>query len=159
MIAIDVIHRMKEDFKQLDRTDDFVAYVSAADGVSGDNEKRRWPFLQRLASLGHDTDRGDESIRRLVKAKEGINFNSVATDSGVSKATLYNNPEIRVRIESLRQQQAQVPTPKQIKREMDENNKDAIIASLKRKMKKLEEENKKLREQLKFSYAEVYQKI
>ncbi|MEK8127880.1 DUF6262 family protein [Paenibacillus filicis] len=76
-----------------------------------------------------------------------------------SKATLYNNPEIRVRIESLRQQQAQVPTPKQIKQEMDENNKDAIIASLKRKMKKLEEENKKLREQLKFSYAEVYQKI
>ena len=65
-----------------------------------------------------------------------------------------------MRIESLRQQQAQVPTPKkQLKREMDENNKDAIIASLKRKMKKLEEENKKLREQLKFSYAEVYQKI
>lgn len=86
----------------------------------------------------------DESIRRLVRAKEGINFNSVATDAGVSKATLFNSPEIGVRIESLRQQQAQVPTPKQIKREMDENNKDAIIASLKRKMKKLEEENKKL---------------
>lgn len=103
--------------------------------------------------------RVDESIRRLVKAKEGINFNSVATDSGVSKATLYNNPEIRGRIESLRQQQSQVPTPKQIKREMDENNKDAIIAALKRKMKKLEDENIKLREQLKFSYAEVYQKI
>ncbi|OMD59209.1 hypothetical protein BSK55_10800 [Paenibacillus odorifer] len=41
----------------------------------------------------------------------------------------------------------------------DENNKDTIIASLKRKMKKLEEENKKLREQLKFSYADVYQRI
>lgn len=101
----------------------------------------------------------DDSIRRLVKAKESINFNSVATDAGISKATLYNNPEIRVRIESLRQQQAQVPTPKQIKREMDENNMDAIIASLKRKMKKLEDEIKKLREQLKFSYAEVYQRI
>ncbi|MEK4880225.1 MULTISPECIES: transposase [Paenibacillus] len=69
------------------------------------------------------------------------------------------NPEIRVRIESLRQQQAQVPTPKQIKREIDENNKDAIIALLKRKMKKHEEENKWLRVQLKFSYAEVYQRI
>ncbi|MGW8957707.1 DUF6262 family protein [Paenibacillus sp. NPDC055715] len=113
------------------------------------HEARKTKTIQRV----------DESIRRLVKAKEGINFNSVATDSGLSKATLYNNPEIRMRIESLRQQQAQVPTPKQIKREMDENNKDAIIASLKRKMKKLEEENKKLREQLKFSYAEVYQKI
>lgn len=43
-------------------------------------------------------------------------------------------------------QQAQVPTAKQIKREMDDNNKDAIIASLKRKVKKLEEEKKELRE-------------
>ncbi|WP_026011231.1 DUF6262 family protein [Paenibacillus sp. OSY-SE] len=100
-----------------------------------------------------------EASRRLIKAKENINFNSVAVDAGVSKATLYNNPEIRGRIESLRQQQAQVPTPKQIKREMDKNNKDAIIASLKRKMYRLEEENKELRLQLKFSYAEVFQKI
>lgn len=68
-------------------------------------------------------------------------------------------PEIRERIESLREQQAQVSTPKQIKREMDENNKDAIIVSLKRKIKKLDEENKELREQLKFAYAEVYKKI
>ncbi|OXM13304.1 DUF6262 family protein [Paenibacillus herberti] len=113
------------------------------------HEARKAKTIQRV----------DESIRRLLKAKEGINFNSVAVDAGVSKATLYNNPELRVRIESLRQQQAQMPSPKQIKQEMDENNKDAIIASLKRKMKKLEEENNKLREQLKFSYAEVYQKI
>lgn len=65
----------------------------------------------------------------------------------------------RERIESLRQQQAEAPTPKQIKREIDENNKDAIIASLKRKIKKLEEEKKQLCEQLKVAYAEVYKKI
>lgn len=101
----------------------------------------------------------DEAIKRLIKAKESINFNSVASEAGVSKATLYNNPEIRQRIESIRQQQAQVPTPKQIKREMDENNKDAIIASLKRKIKKLEEENKELREQLKVAYGDIYNQI
>lgn len=39
---------------------------------------------------------------------------------------------------------------------MDENNKDAIIASLKRKIKKLEEENKELRDQVKLSYADIY---
>ncbi|MDQ0497164.1 DUF6262 family protein [Paenibacillus brasilensis] len=98
------------------------------------HEARKAKTIQRV----------DESIRRLIKTKEAINFNSVAVDAGVSKATLYNNPEIRVCIESLRQQQAQMPSPKQIKQEMDENNKDAIIASLKRKMKKLEEENNKL---------------
>jgi thiamine kinase-like enzyme len=101
----------------------------------------------------------DDSIKRLIRANDTINFNSVAEEAGISKATLYNNPEIRERIESLREQQAQVPTPKQVKREMNENNKDAIIASLKRKNKKLDEENKELREQLKFAYAEVYKKI
>ncbi len=49
--------------------------------------------------------------------------------------TMYNNRDIRQRIETLREQQSQVPTPSQVKREMDDNNKDAIIASLKRKIK------------------------
>lgn len=56
-------------------------------------------------------------------------------------------------------QQAQAPTSKQIKREMDDNNKDAWIASLRRRIKKLDCENKELREQLKVTYAEVYKKI
>ncbi|EIJ77528.1 hypothetical protein MGA3_17562 (plasmid) [Bacillus methanolicus MGA3] len=42
---------------------------------------------------------------------------------------------------------------------MNENNKDALIKSLKRKIKKLEDENKQLREQLKVAYAEIYKKI
>lgn len=46
-----------------------------------------------------------------------------------------------------------------VKREVNENNKDAIIASLKRKIKKLEEDNTELRKQLKFAYAEVYKKV
>ncbi|EJR30058.1 MULTISPECIES: DUF6262 family protein [Bacillus cereus group] len=101
----------------------------------------------------------DKAIQRLVRANSPINFNSVASEAGVAKATLYNNRELRERIESLRQQQAEAPTPKQIKREIDENNKDAVIASLKRKIKRLEEEKKQLREQLKVAYAEVYKKI
>ncbi|MEI4800549.1 DUF6262 family protein [Bacillus sp. NPDC077411] len=101
----------------------------------------------------------DKAIQRLVRANDPINFNSVASEAGVAKATLYNNRELRERIESLRQQQAETPTPKQIKCELDENNKDAIIASLKRKIKKLEEEKKQLREQLKFAYADVYKQI
>ncbi|WP_342047192.1 DUF6262 family protein [Bacillus sp. OTU530] len=101
----------------------------------------------------------DKAIQRLVRANKPINFNSVANEAGVAKATLYNNQELRDRIETLRQQQAQVPTSKQIKREMNDNNKDAIIESLKRRIKKLEDENKQLREQLKVAYAEVYKKI
>lgn len=42
---------------------------------------------------------------------------------------------------------------------MNENNKDAIIASLKRKIKKLEEENKELKEQVKINYADIYKQL
>lgn len=101
----------------------------------------------------------DKAIQRLIKAKKAINFNSVASESGVTKKTLYDNKDIRERIETLRYQQSQVPTPSQVKREMNDNNKDAIIASLKRKIKKLEEENKELKEQLKVNYADLYKQL
>ena len=101
----------------------------------------------------------DEAIQRLIKNQKSINFNSVANESGNTKSTLYNNIDIRQRIETLREQQSQVHTPSQVKREMDDNNKDAIIASLKRKIKRLEEENKELREQVKVNYAEIYKQL
>ena len=101
----------------------------------------------------------DKAIQRLIKAQKAINFNSVANESGITKKTLYDNKDIRERIEILRYQQSQVPTPSQVKREMNDNNKDAIIASLKRKIKRLEEENKELKEQLKVNYADIYKQL
>lgn len=101
----------------------------------------------------------NEAIKRLLRASENINFNNVACEAGVSKATLYNHKELRDRIEGLRKQQSHAPTSKQIKRELDDNNKDAIIASQQRRIKKLEIENKQLREQLKVAYADVYKSI
>lgn len=99
----------------------------------------------------------DKAIQKLIKGQKAINFNSVSEESGVSKKTLYDNKDFRARIETLRQQQSNVPKASDLKHEMNENNKDAIISSLKRKMKRLEEENKKLKEQLKVIYAEVYE--
>ena len=101
----------------------------------------------------------DLAIQKLIRLQEAINFNSVANESGLAKSTLYNNPSIKERIESLREQQRQVPTPAQVKREMNDTNKDAIIASLKRKVKKLEEEVKILKEQTKRNYTDIYDKL
>ncbi|MBN8251570.1 DUF6262 family protein [Priestia flexa] len=101
----------------------------------------------------------DEAIKRLIRINEKINFNSVSNEAVVAKATLYNNRDLRDRIELLRQQQSQVSTSKQIKLEMTQNNKAALIASLKRKNQKLEEENKQLKEQLKIAYGDVYKKL
>lgn len=101
----------------------------------------------------------DQAIKRLVRANKTINFNSVASEAGVAKATLYNNVLLRERIETLRSQQIQSPSKLSIKQELNDNNKDAVIESLKRKVKRLEQENKEFREQLKVAYAEVYKKI
>lgn len=101
----------------------------------------------------------DEAIKRLIKTQKPINFNSVANESGITKATLYNNTQIKERIEFLRLQESKVPNLAQVKREMDDNNKDAIIESLRRRIKKLEEENKKLKEQLKINYADMYKQL
>ena len=37
----------------------------------------------------------DDAIKRLIKAQQAINFNSVANESGITKATLYNNLDIK----------------------------------------------------------------
>ena len=94
-----------------------------------------------------------------MQANQNINFNSVAGEAGVAKATLYNNKQFRTRIETLCQQQSQAPTSKQTKREMSDSNKDMIIESLKRRIKKIEAENQQLRDQLKIAYADVYKRI
>ena len=92
------------------------------------HEQRRQKTNQRV----------DEAIKRLALAQEPINFNSVSKESGVSKATLYNHDTVRERIERLRTQQEQSPTPKQLKRERTEDTKDALIESLKSRLKRLE---------------------
>lgn len=103
--------------------------------------------------------RVDDAIKRLIIAQKPINFNSVSQESGVSKATLYNHSNIRERIERLRTQQEQSPTQKQLKRERTEDTKDALIESLKSRMKRLEVENKQLKEQLKVFHAKIYEEI
>lgn len=113
------------------------------------HEQRRQKTNQRV----------DEAIKRLVLAQEPINFNSVSKESGISKATLYKHETIRERIEQLRIQQEQSPTPKQIKRERTDQTKDAMIESLKRRIKRLEIENKQLKEQVKSFHAKMYEEI
>ncbi|MEV5113040.1 DUF6262 family protein [Peribacillus frigoritolerans] len=90
-------------------------------------------------------DKVEEAIKRLTKSSKTINFNSVAAEAGVSKATLYNHHELKERINFLRNQQEEAFIDSRIKR--DENNQNAVIASLKRRIEKLEQKNKKLEEE------------
>lgn len=60
LIAIDVLHRLQDDFQQLDRTEDFIAYVSAADGVGGD-----YLTLSQLIRKCEPEDRLHEAMPEL----------------------------------------------------------------------------------------------
>lgn len=101
----------------------------------------------------------DQAIQRLIKTKAKINFNQVAMESGVSKAFLYNNQVIRNRIEGLRKQQEEIISPKNIKRNMTDASKDSLIAAKNNRIKKLEEENKRLKDELLKLRGIVYDKF
>lgn len=90
-------------------------------------------------------DKVEEAIKRLTKNSKDINFNSVAKEAGVSKATLYNNLELKKRIDFLKNQKDKAFVELRIQR--DENNQKAIIDSLKRRIEKLEKKNKELEEE------------
>ncbi|KRE86570.1 hypothetical protein ASG89_11240 [Paenibacillus sp. Soil766] len=62
LIAIDVIHRLQDNLKLLDQTDDFIAYVSAADGVGGDY----LTFSQLIRRCVHE----DQLYKALPDLKE-----------------------------------------------------------------------------------------
>jgi len=98
----------------------------------------------------------EQGIQKLVKEQKVINFNTVAQASGVSKAWLYKESGIKTRIEHLRANNSktkEIP-PKQ---KSSDASKDAIIKTLKERIKKLEAENRGLREQHEAIYGRILQ--
>ena len=95
-----------------------------------------------------------KAIIELVRKNEEINFNIVAKHSNVSKATLYNNSKIRKRIEELRGQSKDIFVHKN-----NSDGKDALISSLKRRVKSLENEKKRLKDEINTLYNKIYEDI
>lgn len=72
LIAINVIERLRPQFEQLNKTADFIAYVSAADGVGGDFLKlsqliRKNVTQQQLYLARSDVQEMDEQFRQIVE--------------------------------------------------------------------------------------------
>ena len=104
-------------------------------------------------------DKVDKAIRELSLTEQKINFNSVSQISGVSKTFLYNNQEIKKRIEELRDKQVSKTINQRAKYDKTSKAKDIIIMAKDKKIKELEEENKKLKEQLEVLRGKLYEKI
>ena len=101
----------------------------------------------------------DKTIRELSLSEQKINFNSVCSLSGVSKTFLYNNKDIKKRIEELRDKQTSNVMNQRAKYDKTAKSKDIIIMAKDKKIKELEEENKKLKEQLELLRGKLYEKM
>lgn len=101
----------------------------------------------------------DKAIRKLSLTEQKINFNSVSQLSGVSKTYLYNNEEVKNRIEELRQKQLSKTMNQRAKYDKTSKSKDIIILAKDKKIKELEQENKKLKEQLEVLRGKLYEKM
>lgn len=97
-------------------------------------------------------ERTNKAISLLVKNGQTINFHTVAEAAGVSVAYLYKHDSIKQRIAQLRKQQSPL---KQLlpKTTASDDSRKAIITIFKDRFKKLEAENRGLRQQIEFSYG------
>ncbi|MGO5138367.1 DUF6262 family protein [Clostridium butyricum] len=122
-----------------------------------DNTKGLKEYAKQRSQMA--LDKVDKAIRELSLTEQKINFNSVSQLSGVSKTFLYNNQEIKKRIEELRDKQVSKTINQRAKYDKTSKSKDIIIMAKDKKIKELEEENKKLKEQLEVLRGKLYEKL
>jgi len=99
------------------------------------------------------------AITRLLRDHQTVNFNTVAKAAGVSKTYLYSQPQLRDRIEALRQQEREQTVRERVARPLGKTEaaKDLVILAKERRIKELEEENRKLKQQLKAALSKAYE--
>ena len=91
-------------------------------------------------------DKVNKAIDKLKRKGKPINFETVYKEAGVSRATLYNNPQLKERILSLRAISKASPLDDVVAVKKDKLQlKDDKISE---QIKKLEDDKKKLIEQL-----------
>ncbi len=130
------------------------------------SHERNIEGLKRSAKLRHQdaVQRTDQGIRQLVLAKRPVNFRTVAETAHVSSAWLYRQTDIRQRIEHLRTQQGLPSTERtgqNARRDgatrASDASKDAMLATLRQRVKQVEEENRNLKAQLEVVYGQLRQ--
>ncbi|WP_426980267.1 DUF6262 family protein [Bacillus pseudomycoides] len=115
--------------------------------------------IVRLAKLKTNRTREgvDKAISKLSLEGKVINFNTVAKEANVSKSWLYKEQDIRKRIESLRKQQHSHLGARPVTQKSSRSE-EVLIKTLKMRIKELEGENTKLKNQIQKLYGELYNK-
>ena len=97
----------------------------------------------------------------LLREQKPVNFNTVAKAACASKAYLYSQPDLRERIEALRQQGVEQMVRERVTRSAGRTDasRDLIILAKDRRIKELEAENRKLQQQLKVALGKTYDQL
>jgi len=101
----------------------------------------------------------EQAISKLIRENRLVNFNTVATSAGVTKAYLYNHPELRDRIEALRASQRNNLAPQRTLSGRTEGSREVLLAAKDRRIKELEQENLRLKEELKMALGKLYEQL
>jgi Family of unknown function (DUF6262) len=103
----------------------------------------------------------EDAITTLLREQQSINFNTVAKAARVSKAYLYSQPDLRERIEALRQQGMEQMVRERATHSPGKTDasRDLVILAKDRRIKELEAENRKLQQQLKGALGKAYNQL
>jgi hypothetical protein len=105
-----------------------------------------------------------QAIDQILREQKMVNFNTVAKAANVTKSYLYANPDVRERIEALRAKLGQERLERQgAQRKLDQTRtdktKDVLLEARDRRIKALETENRKLKEEMMVAYGKLYEKV
>ena len=113
--------------------------------------------LKRSARLRSESvmQRALAALQRMDASDRQINFRTVATQAGVSTAWLYSQEELRGRIMRSRRATTGVPAPASPSRDRESASRQNIVATLRLRIKNLEEKNRELTGLLELVYGKL----
>jgi hypothetical protein len=113
--------------------------------------------LKRSARLRSESamQRALAALQRMDASEREINFRTVAAEAGVSAAWLYGQEGLRGRIVRSRRNTTDVAPPASASRNRERASRQNIVATLRLRIKNLEEKNRELTGLLELVYGEL----
>lgn len=99
----------------------------------------------RLQQTEEARVKAEKAIQELQLMGKAVNFSSISKQSGVSRNFLYQDAQIRSKVDGLREVDVQTEMNRRAKYDKTSKSKDVIIEAKDKRIAKLEAENKKLK--------------
>lgn len=99
-----------------------------------------------------------EALNRLEVEGRAVTFRGVAEAAQVTTAYLYAQPDLRERIETLRRRPVTPQEPSRVRPRTDKSR-EVLLAAKEKRIRELEEENRRLKAELQTAYGKLYERL